>query len=435
MSQLTLKKSSVANKVPATTDLVYGELALNYADGKLYYKTATNTISSIGGSTFDPASPGPIGETTASTGKFTTLSLTDTPLALSSGGTGKSSAPAAQANLLGYTATATAAGTTTLTNTSSFYQLFTGETTQTVVLPVTSTLALGWPFRINNSSTGSLTVNSSDGSLVVTVVANATVMCTCIDTTVTTAAGWRVGITEVANATGSGNMVLSSSPAITNPSVTGALTFTGTSTNNTVLHTSQSTGTITIGGTAGTGLITFGRSTATQTTSIQDGVTTTGNIKTVTIGTNGASGSTTNITLGSATSGATSTTTINGTLSVTKLIKPKVNQIVSSSATALTWDSSIYDQYALTGITATALTVNLDSNSSPLEGQKMLFRFTTTGVSCSISFTATGTNLFRTIGTTTPVVVASGKTAYVGCVYNSTFTPASWDIVAVSIQA
>jgi hypothetical protein len=44
MAQITIKKSSVANKVPISTDLAYGELALNYQDGKLYFKTATNTI-------------------------------------------------------------------------------------------------------------------------------------------------------------------------------------------------------------------------------------------------------------------------------------------------------------------------------------------------------------------------------------------------------
>lgn len=48
---IILKKSSVAAKVPQTTDLVYGELALNYTDGKLYYKTASNTIAQIGGGT------------------------------------------------------------------------------------------------------------------------------------------------------------------------------------------------------------------------------------------------------------------------------------------------------------------------------------------------------------------------------------------------
>lgn len=47
-NKLLLKKSSVANKVPLDTDLDYGELALNYTDGKLYYKKSDNTIASIG---------------------------------------------------------------------------------------------------------------------------------------------------------------------------------------------------------------------------------------------------------------------------------------------------------------------------------------------------------------------------------------------------
>lgn len=44
-SQVILKKSSVATRVPAPGDLVYGELALNYTDGKLYYKTNANNIA------------------------------------------------------------------------------------------------------------------------------------------------------------------------------------------------------------------------------------------------------------------------------------------------------------------------------------------------------------------------------------------------------
>ena len=46
-NKIILKKSSVSSKAPATGDLEYGELALNYADGKLYYKTSTNTIASF----------------------------------------------------------------------------------------------------------------------------------------------------------------------------------------------------------------------------------------------------------------------------------------------------------------------------------------------------------------------------------------------------
>lgn len=45
-----LKKSSVAAKVPLTTDLAYGELALNYADGKLYFKDSSNAIQFLGSS-------------------------------------------------------------------------------------------------------------------------------------------------------------------------------------------------------------------------------------------------------------------------------------------------------------------------------------------------------------------------------------------------
>ncbi len=43
-NKIILKKSSVVAKVPLTTDLDYGELAINYADGKLYYKKSDNTI-------------------------------------------------------------------------------------------------------------------------------------------------------------------------------------------------------------------------------------------------------------------------------------------------------------------------------------------------------------------------------------------------------
>jgi len=44
---ILLKKSSVAAKVPTTGDLDYGELALNYADGALYYKTSGNAIARL----------------------------------------------------------------------------------------------------------------------------------------------------------------------------------------------------------------------------------------------------------------------------------------------------------------------------------------------------------------------------------------------------
>ena len=115
---------------------------------------------------------------------------------------------------LGYTTTATAAGTTTLTATSNRYQRFTGSTTQTIVLPVTSTLATGVSYEIENASTGNLTVNSSGGNLVVTIIPGVSVQCMCIGTSLTTAADWDPEYNEFAGITGTGSVVLATSPQI-----------------------------------------------------------------------------------------------------------------------------------------------------------------------------------------------------------------------------
>ncbi len=90
----------------------------------------------------------------------------------------------------GYTTTATAAGTTTLTAASNYLQFFTGSTTQTVVLPVTSTLALGLSYEIVNLSSGAVTVQSSGLNTITTIAAGASAVFTCILTSGTTAASW-----------------------------------------------------------------------------------------------------------------------------------------------------------------------------------------------------------------------------------------------------
>ena len=103
----------------------------------------------------------------------------------------------------GYATTATAAGTTTLTVASPYSQFFTGTTTQTVIMPVTSTLAAGQQFRIVNNSTGTVTVNSSGANAIVTMIGGATAVLTCILTSGTTAASW--GAMTVCPATGPGS--------------------------------------------------------------------------------------------------------------------------------------------------------------------------------------------------------------------------------------
>ena len=125
---------------------------------------------------------------------ITSITGLTTPLTTAQGGTGATSLAAATIATQGYTTTATAAGTTTLTVSSTQLQFFTGTTTQTVTLPVASTLTAGQRFEIHNNSTGSVTVNSSGANLVATVLANTTVVCTCILTSGTTAASWDADI-------------------------------------------------------------------------------------------------------------------------------------------------------------------------------------------------------------------------------------------------
>lgn len=47
MSTIIHKKSSVTGKVPVAGDLQYGELAVNYADAKIYLKKSDNTVVGI----------------------------------------------------------------------------------------------------------------------------------------------------------------------------------------------------------------------------------------------------------------------------------------------------------------------------------------------------------------------------------------------------
>lgn len=183
------------------------------------------------------------------------LTLSGTALPVANGGTAQTaviSAPAAttwagwDANknlsgnsiISGYATTATAAGTTTLVVGSSFQQYFTGVTTQTVKLPVTSTLVLGQQFQITNNSTGKVTVQSSGANSILVMAGSTVATFTCILVTGTTAASWSLAvaatnfvpnfqtstaISTLATAVTSASYVtFSNSPALTfTPTVTG----------------------------------------------------------------------------------------------------------------------------------------------------------------------------------------------------------------------
>lgn len=71
-NKVLLKKSSVAAKVPLAADLDYGEIALNYQDGKIYYKKADNSIDSFTSTTGSVAS---VASVAGNTGAVTATQL------------------------------------------------------------------------------------------------------------------------------------------------------------------------------------------------------------------------------------------------------------------------------------------------------------------------------------------------------------------------
>ncbi len=229
-----------ANSVAITGGSITGITDLAVADGGTGQGSALTQYGMIYGSTTTAMASTAAGTSTqvlhgnaSGAPTFSAVSLTadvSGTLPLANGGTGVTTAPAAAAVLLGYTSTATAAGTTVLTNTSSQYQLFTGTQAQTITLPVTSTLGTGWSFHIVNNSTGSLTVNSSGGNLVTTIIAGLSAMVTCIGTTLTTAADWEFGFTDFQSITGTGAVVLGTAPTIT-----GAVSANATSGNGAIV--------------------------------------------------------------------------------------------------------------------------------------------------------------------------------------------------------
>jgi len=148
-----------------------------------------------GASTSDTARANLVAARSGSNTDITSLSGLTTPLSAAQGGTGANSLVNAGIDLVTFNTTATAAGTSTLTSTDPSVQFFTGTTTQTIVLPVASTMVLGQRFTIHNNSTGSLTVNSSGSNLVGTVQANVAVIITCISTSGTSAASWDFDVT------------------------------------------------------------------------------------------------------------------------------------------------------------------------------------------------------------------------------------------------
>ncbi len=150
---------------------------------------------------------------TSTAASFSSLAL-GTALPVTSGGTGVASVTtiptasafagwdansnlSANSFLSGSTTTAiVSAATTTLTTASTYQQIFTSTTniSQTVVLPVASTLVVGQSFNIINNGTGgilsNLIIQSSGANTIITMPPQTNIVFTCILASGTTAASW-----------------------------------------------------------------------------------------------------------------------------------------------------------------------------------------------------------------------------------------------------
>jgi hypothetical protein len=116
------------------------------------------------------------------------------------------------------------------------------------------------------------------------------------------------------------------------------------------------------------------------------------------------------------------------------VISASASAIVTSTTTItspLVWTSNSYDQYILTGL-ANALTINADS-STPVDGQKMVFRFKDNGTAQALTWTTGASKAFRAVGVTLPTTTVVSKTLYIGCIYNA--ADLRWDVIAVAQEA
>jgi hypothetical protein len=145
-------------------------------------------------------------------------SVTTSPTASAFAGWDANKNLSANAMIEGFTTTATAAGTTTMTIANTYLQYWTGSTTQTVKLPTTSVVA-GQQYLITNLSTGVVTVQSSAANTIQALAASTVGLFTALVATPTTAANWDVtyyahGTVPVALG-GTGQTSVISSPAAT----------------------------------------------------------------------------------------------------------------------------------------------------------------------------------------------------------------------------
>lgn len=100
-----------------------------------------------------------------------------------------------------------------------------------------------------------------------------------------------------------------------------------------------------------------------------------------------------------------------------------------TTSTTLTWTSDAVNSMIQRTAQSGNVTIAADSNTTPNNGAKVMFRIKndSTTTTLTVTPTYTGARSFRLMGVSVPAVLASG-TLYIGAVYNS--ADDKWDILA-----
>lgn len=205
-------------------------------------------------------------------------------------------------------------------------------------------------------------------------------------------------------------------------------------TQNIIIGGSQTTGELSLGGSGQTASIVLDPSTKTHTLNIGSGATESGLTKTINFGATGVSGSATAINIGSAVSGATSTTTLYGTVNVNGLTASKAvftdasNNLTSTGTLAIAQGGTGLTSYAVgdipyysTGTSLSKLTVGSNGQVLTSNGTAPVWTNASsisTGTATNLAGGAAGsvpyqsgasTTTFLSIGSANTVMTSSGS--------------------------
>lgn len=225
VSSMSTGQAVIGNAGTPTITTLTGDISLG-ATGTVTIGSAAVSLSKMA----NLAANSVIGNTSGSgatpTAVALTTSATSGAVALRDSNTNLS----ANAFIPNAVTTATAAGTTTLTVSSSQFQQFTGASTQICVLPNATTLAVGQQYLISNTSTGNVTVQANGGGVLQVMATNTHVTCTLISNS-GSAGTWDLSYSASGGGSG-GTWTVSTSSAtsLTLSTANQAYAYTGSST-------------------------------------------------------------------------------------------------------------------------------------------------------------------------------------------------------------